>query len=89
MHIPLNYRTALLTLAQRYGTATNRSLARVATLAYGRGAFFEGLRAGKGCTVDTVIDVLQWFSDHWPAGAEWPNDVPRPCPKPRTDGVAA
>lgn len=29
-----------------------------------------------------LVEAFQWFSDHWPEGAEWPERVPRPDPCP-------
>ncbi|WP_425152873.1 hypothetical protein [Candidatus Palauibacter sp.] len=31
-------------------------------------------------TVRTVHRVVQWLSDNWPEGLEWPADIPRPEP---------
>ena len=27
-----------------------------------------------------LIEAFQWFSDNWPAGAEWPSNIERPAP---------
>ena len=31
-------------------------------------------------TTRRAARIVQWLSDHWPAGAEWPADIPRPAP---------
>lgn len=74
----MDYRSRLTTLADRYARATNRSLARVSTLVRNDGKFFDRLKDGRGCTVDTYESSLQWFSDHWPAGEPWPKGIMRP-----------
>jgi len=77
----MDYRKRLLTVATRYADATNLSLARVATLITGGGVFFKRLEEGRGCTVDSYENCLQWFSNHWPSEATWPDGVARPEPK--------
>ena len=32
---------------------------------------------------------MQWFSDHWPADAPWPQDIPRPAPTPDSPAALA
>ena len=58
--------------------ARGLSEARVANLAGRDGRFFIRLREGKGCKVDTMLSTIQFFSDNWPANAEWPVTVDRP-----------
>jgi hypothetical protein len=36
------------------------------------------LRRGGDIGSRRLQEALQWLSDHWPAGAEWPSDIPRP-----------
>jgi hypothetical protein len=36
------------------------------------------LRAGGDIGIRKVAAALNWFSEHWPAGAAWPTDVARP-----------
>lgn len=71
----MDYRTQLLALAETYGAATGRSMARVATLAVNQGAFFDRLRNGSSCSVDTYLAVKAWFAENWPADATWPEGV--------------
>lgn len=47
---------------------------------------FERIRQGKGFTVRIYDDVVQWVSDNWPAGLDWPKDIERPAPKETKDG---
>lgn len=77
----MDYRIRLLLLAETYAAATNRSVPRIATLIRNDGKFFAGLKQGRGCTVDTYEDCLQWFSNNWPPDLRWPTEaVARPEP---------
>jgi hypothetical protein len=40
--------------------------------------FMDRLDSGKTFTVKTYDRAVQWFSDNWPEGAEWPKSVRRP-----------
>lgn len=46
-----------------------KSLARISTIVLNQGGFFDRLRSGKTCTLDSFEAVLRWFSDadNWPA----------------------
>lgn len=68
----------ILILAERFGAATGLAPATVAMRVARDARFFDRLNDGKGFTVKTYDNVLGWFSDHWPATAKWPSDVPRP-----------
>ncbi len=37
---------------------------------------------GHTITVRRAVSIIQQFSDHWPLGATWPPDIPRPAPSP-------
>jgi len=74
----------LLTVARTYCNATGRSLARVATLIHNQGALFKKLEAGDSCTIETYDKAMRWFSNRWPAGTAWPDDIVRPAVKPGT-----
>lgn len=39
------------------------------------------LRAGSGFNVDTYDEVVQAFSNRWPAALPWPDDIERPEPE--------
>ncbi|WP_394689021.1 hypothetical protein [Hoeflea sp.] len=42
------------------------------------GARFKRIREGSDISTGTYERVMQWFSDHWPEDAGWPEDVERP-----------
>lgn len=76
----------LLDVSAAFCAATGLSEARVSTKVFQHGRRLKGLRdEGKGMISDNIEDGLQWFSDHWPEGASWPREVPRPAPAP-SDG---
>ncbi len=78
----MDQRDTLLLLAETYAAATNRSVARVATLAANDGKFFRRLSEGRSCTFPVLNRTIQWFSDHWPSETPWPAGITRP---PETD----
>jgi hypothetical protein len=75
----MNHREKLLSLAHRFAEARGLSIARVSTLVRNDGKFFDGLATGKDCTLTTLEYCLQWFSNHWPSDATWPEGVDRPA----------
>ena len=79
----------ILELLDRYCGATGRSPATVAALICNQSTLFSRLRAGGSCQIDTWERAVQWFSDNWPAGAEWPDAVDRPTPTDDAEGAAA
>jgi hypothetical protein len=42
------------------------------------GHFLARVESGGGFTVRNYDSIVQWFSDNWPDGAEWPSNVSRP-----------
>ena len=77
---------ALLTVSGRFCEARSISAARASTLVFGDGKVLTRLADGRDLTTRRLETAMQWFSDHWPEGAAWPADVPRPV---RTPSVPA
>jgi hypothetical protein len=75
----MDYRASLVLLVETYARATSRSEARIANLAGRDSRFFERMRAGKTCSVDTLHHVLGWFSQNWPSDVAWPVGITRPA----------
>lgn len=75
----MKLRNQLITVSDAFGTATSRSRARVSTLVFNQG---QRLAKIADCQLDPTISsferAMQWFSDNWPPGVEWPTDVARP-----------
>ena len=79
----MDYRSRLLLVARTFATAERLSLARVSTKVRNDGKFFDRIEKGAGCTVDTFELVMRWFSDRWPEGVPWPEEVARPQSRPQ------
>ena len=69
------------TLTDQFSRATNRAETTVSRLSTGSGDTLSRLRRGHSITTARADRALQWFSDHWPAGLDWPADIPRPEPR--------
>ena len=70
----------LLRLGKFYAVQQGFSLATVSTYMGGSGDTLARLERGHDITTRRAARFAQWFSDHWPAGADWPSDIPRPPP---------
>lgn len=72
-------RSNLMACASAYADARSISLSTVGRLAAGDWRFFDRLDdEGKTFTARKYDEVIGWFSDRWPADAEWPPCVARP-----------
>lgn len=69
---------ALLQVAYLYSGATGASLSSIGRAACQNARFFDALTGGKSCTLRIYSDMMQFFSDHWPDGTQWPVNVRRP-----------
>ena len=62
-----------------FAGAKGLSTARVSALVFGNGGKLPALVSGKAdLTTRSWERAMTWFSNNWPAGLEWPADVPRP-----------
>lgn len=69
----------LTALASAYTSAVNVSLATLSERAAGDWRFFQQVAAGAlNYRIRSYDRAMTWFSANWPAGLEWPADVPRP-----------
>ncbi len=71
----------LIRLAESYARHHRLALSTVGRLAGGHGHFFDRVADGR-VTFRRVDRSIQWFSDHWPAELDWPDELPRPHPAP-------
>ena len=78
----------LLVLSDLYCKASGLSESTVSQQATKNPYFLSRLRDGMGSTIKTYCRVYRWFSDRWPEGLAWPDDIPRPEPS-RGEGKAA
>ncbi len=73
--------THLTELSTRYAKAMGVSLATLSERAAGDWRFFKQVADGSlNFRIRSYDRAMAWFSDNWPADAEWPSDVPRPQP---------
>jgi len=70
----------LLRLSDSYRGATGIGQSALSWRMFGDTKKLRALREGADIQVKRLEKTLQWFSDNWPDGAEWPADVPRPPP---------
>mgnify|MGYP003404905483 CR=1 FL=1 len=80
----------LTAVARAFCAARGLSTARVSTLVFNDGKKLEAI-ASKGVDLSTgkFEAGMQWFSDRWPEGLEWPEGVLRPEPTPAEAGAEA
>ncbi len=76
-----------LLLMKRYARLRGIALSTLGRLSIGSSTVAERLAAGR-VTISTAARIDQWLSDHWPEGAEWPADIPRPAPSPERKDAA-
>ena len=76
--LAMNVRQQLLALIDVYAHAKGVSGSRVTTLVMKSGNVYRTLREGGNITLGRVDDAVQWFSDNWPAGTDWPKGIARP-----------
>lgn len=70
---------SLLELCDRYCETTQKAEATLSTKLFGAGSRITQLRAGSAdIGVRRWARALQWLSDNWPVGAQWPEGVERP-----------
>ena len=79
---------SIIRLVELCASGHGWSGATASTYAAGSGDFLGRLKRGHDITTRRAIRVTQWLSDHWPEGAEWPSDIPRPAPKQAQDRAA-
>ena len=76
------YADSLVRLLGTYAAARGIAITSACVYAARQARLADRLRAGCTITARRTARVAQWLSDHWPAGAEWPPDIPRPEPQP-------
>lgn len=69
---------SLRSCADAYCVATGSALSTVARKALGDWRFFDSVEAGATFTARKYDVAVQWFADHWPETAVWPEEVERP-----------
>ena len=75
-------------LASRYAMLRGMSLASLGTYAVRDGTFLKRLPVGR-VTLRRAELLLQYISDNWPEGIDWPSYIDRPKPARRRNKKAA
>jgi hypothetical protein len=78
----------LLEVARAYSAAENIDLSTVSWRALGDTKKLAALDRGKDIQVGRFRKTMQWFSDHWPANAIWPETIERPAMQPQEQADA-
>ncbi len=71
-------RRSLLLLADIVRDHTGMSRAAVSRAAVNDNTFLTRVERGDNFTIGNHDRVVQWISDNWPDGADWPSGIPRP-----------
>lgn len=71
----------LLKLVPVYCAATGLAEATISTKLFNDGKRIETVRSGGDLGAEKATRAIEWLSNHWPADAIWPHDVPRPDPQ--------
>lgn len=72
----------LLEVARAYEAAENIDLSTVSWRALGDTKKLTAIVEGNSdIQTRRLLKTLQWFSDHWPENAIWPDSVVRPAPQ--------
>ena len=72
----------LLRVAEIFAERNGWRVSTVSSYMGGSGDTLARLKRGHDITTRRAARFIQWFSDHWPEGLEWPSDIPRPTPNP-------
>lgn len=70
---------SIMMLCEVYAAERKLTLSTVSTYAAAAGDFYARLKRGHDLTTRRAARVVQWFSDNWPEGVDWPGDIPRPA----------
>lgn len=67
-----------LVLVERYCAAASIAEATLSTKLFNDGKRLSIIRDGGDLGTRHFERSVQWFSDNWPASAEWPSEIERP-----------
>lgn len=84
----MRMRDQIICVADVYGRAMGIGRKRISTIVLKRGSKLDQIAKGRDLMTEIFERAMQWFSDNWPDGAEWPRDVPRPSPSNRIPEAA-
>lgn len=68
-----------LSLVDRFAEATGIADVTLSSRVFADSKKIAALRGSGDITLGRVNAAVQWFSDHWPENAVWPDDIARPA----------
>jgi hypothetical protein len=68
----------LLRLARGYAELNDVPMSTVSSRVFNDGKKLAALENGADITVGRLEYGIGWFSEHWPEGGSWPEDISRP-----------
>lgn len=71
-------RSQLVKVSQRYADATGISVSTLSTKLLNGGMQLKRISQGGDLNTRKFEQAMAWLSENWPAGTDWPVDVPRP-----------
>ena len=75
----MTMREQIILVADAFAAVAGIGRKRISTIVLGRGSKLDDIAdRGRDLFTGSFEHSMQWFSDHWPEGAVWPADVPRP-----------
>lgn len=72
---------SILKLARIYGRSLKLDLSQVSWRVFTDTKKLSAIEAGADLQTRRYEKAVQWFADHWPADAVWPEGVERPAGK--------
>lgn len=75
----MSLRDTLLTVCDVFVSARSISRARLSTLLFNGGHVLDRISSGGDLATGNFEKAMQWLSDNWPDGAEWPDGIARPA----------
>lgn len=76
----MNMRQQIVAVADRYAELSEIGRKRVSFILLNRGSKLDHIAEGADLNTGTFERAMQWLSDHWPEGADWPDGIQRPTP---------
>ena len=69
----------LLTLARAYGEAADLPVTTVSWRVFGDTKKLPRIMTGADLQTRRLEKAMRWFSQNWPPGLAWPEEVPKPA----------
>ena len=70
----------LIRIADEYARSSQVEEKTVSSRVFQDSKKLGAIRSGADITIGRFNAALKWFSENWPTGAVWPNDIARPSP---------